>query len=70
MTKGTVTYVKPLKATLKSAVVPSVVRIQNHTYKVTAVASKAFRNNKRLTKVTIGKNVKTIGSSAFEGAKS
>ena len=69
VTKGTVTYVKPLKATLKSAVVPSVVRIQNHTYKVTAVASKAFRNNKRLTKVTIGKNVKTIGSSAFEGAK-
>ncbi|MEY8517325.1 leucine-rich repeat domain-containing protein [Lachnospiraceae bacterium 29-84] len=34
-------------------------------YKVTAVADHAFRNNKKLTRVTIGQNVKSIGSKVF-----
>ena len=34
-------------------------------YKVTAIGKAAFKNDKKLTKVTIGKNVKTIGAKAF-----
>ena len=37
------------------------------TYKVTSVEKKAFKNNKKIKKVTIGKNVSKIGSKAFYG---
>ena len=45
--------------------IPGTIKINGKTYKVTAVADKAFKNNKKLTKVTIGKNVKKIGNTAF-----
>ena len=34
-----------------------------------SIAKNAFKNNKFITKVTIGKNVKTIGANAFSGCK-
>ena len=34
-----------------------------------AIGNKAFKKNKKITKAIIGKNVKTIGNSAFEGCK-
>ena len=37
------------------------------TFKVTSVAAKAFVNNKKITKITIGTNVNKIGSQAFKG---
>lgn len=37
------------------------------TYKVTSIAAKAFKNNTRITSVTIGDYVKTIGNEAFSG---
>ena len=58
-----------MKKTNKSFTVPDKVTIQNRSYKVTAIDKNAFKNNRKLTTVTIGKNVKTIGASAFEGAK-
>lgn len=58
----------PVKKTYSSFSVPSKVKIGNDTYKVTAVAKNAFKKNTKLTKVTIGSNVKTIGSYAFYGA--
>jgi hypothetical protein len=39
------------------------------TYKVTSIANNAFKGNKKLTKVTIGKNVTKIGKNAFSGCK-
>ena len=39
------------------------------TYKVTAVGNNAFKGYKKLAKVTIGANVKTIGKKAFFGCK-
>lgn len=48
-----------------SITVPATVKIDNITYKVTAIASKAFKGNGRLKKVIIGKNVTSIGTSAF-----
>ena len=38
-----------------------------YTYKVTSVAKNAFKNCKKITKVTIGDNVTSVGESAFSG---
>lgn len=66
---GTVTYVKPVNKRKSKVSIPSTVKIEGITYKVTAIAKNAFKNNKKLTKITIGKNVSTIGKQAFYGCK-
>ena len=64
---GTVSYVKPQNKSAKTVSVPAKITVNGGVYTVTAVADKAFRNNKRVTKITVGNNIKTIGSSAFYG---
>ena len=54
---------------LKKVAIEDTVKIGAKKYKVTSVASKALYNNKKVTSVTIGSNVKTIGSNAFNGCK-
>lgn len=49
--------------------VPSAVTYNGMSFKVTAVNKKSFKNQSKLKSVTIGKNVKTIGSEAFSGCK-
>ncbi len=53
--------------TAKTITIPATVKYKGITCKVTAVASKALKNNKNVTKVKLGKNVKKIGSKAFYG---
>lgn len=62
----TVAYTKTTNTKAASISIPATVTIAGTTYKVTEVAASAFSGNKKLTKVTIGKNVKTIGKSAFK----
>ena len=69
MQNGTVEYVKNANKNAKSITIPDAVMYENVTYKVTGVAAKALKGNKKITKLTIGKNVKTIGASAFYGCK-
>jgi len=57
------------KKNVKKAVIPSIVNIKGKNYKVTAISKNAFKGNKKLQKVTIGKNVKNIGKNAFKGCK-
>ena len=38
-------------------------------YKVTSVGKNAFKNNKKLKSVQIGKNITSIGAKAFYGCK-
>lgn len=57
------------KKNIKKAVVPASVKINGKKYKVTVIAKNAFKDNKKLTKVTIGKNVQSIGKNAFKGCK-
>ncbi len=64
---GTVTVVAPTKKTGKTVSIPNTVKIKDHTFKVTAIGNKAFKNNKNLKQVVIGTNVTSIGTSAFEG---
>lgn len=63
--KKTVAF-KKTTSTEKLIVVPSTVKIEGKTYKVTQISAYAFKNNKTMTKVAIGKNVKIIGKAAFK----
>ena len=67
--KYTVEYVKPASKTVKTATVPNSIKAGGITYKVTSIAPNAFKNNKKLTKVTIGKQITAIGTKAFYGCK-
>ena len=49
--------------------IPATVKIKGKVYKVTKIASGAFRNNKELLSVKIGNNVTVIGKNAFSGCK-
>ena len=49
--------------------VPSTVMIGGKKYKVTEIKANAFKNNKQLKKITIGKNIEKIGKNAFSGCK-
>ena len=53
----------------KKLTIPSTVKVGGVTYKVTAVASQAFKGNKNLTNVTIGRGIMKIGNEAFSGCK-
>ena len=55
--------------TTKNVTVPAQIYAQGITYKVTSIGAKAFNNNKKLTKVTIGKNIVKINSNAFFNCK-
>ena len=66
---GTVALVKPRKATEKKFTIPGTVKIDGVTFKVTEISKNAFKNNKKLTQVIIGKHVTKIGANAFNGAK-
>ena len=65
----TISYVQSAKTKAASVTVPDKVTIGGVTYKVTAIAPKAFANNKKLKKVTISKNITSIGKNAFAGCK-
>ncbi len=64
----TVSYQKDKKVSTKKTVsVPATVKVNGETYKVTTVAKNAFANAKKLTSVTVGKNITKIGDTAFKG---
>ena len=53
----------------KTATVPTTVKVNGVNYQVTAIAPKAFANNKNLKKVVIPVSVRSIGKQAFSGCK-
>lgn len=65
----TVAYVGTGNKNVSNLKVPDVVNIDGITYKVTTIAPNALANNKKLTKVTVGKNVTAIGKNAFKNCK-
>ena len=64
---GTVEYIGTNSETASNIVIPSTITVDGITYKVTSIADNAFKNNKKLKKVTIGNNIITIGKKAFYG---
>ena len=61
----TASFVAPQNKTATNIVIPATVKVSGVTYKVTAIEKNAFKKNKNIKSVTIGKNVKTIGKEAF-----
>lgn len=55
------------KKSAKTVIIPATIKVSGKNYKVTSIAKDAFKNNKKLKKLTIGKNIKTIGKNAFRG---
>ena len=55
------------KSKAKKVTVNTVTGTDGVKYKVSSIGAKAMQNNKDLTNLTIGTNVKTIGASAFKG---
>ena len=53
--------------TKKTVSIPSTVKVDGVTYKVTEIGKNTFKNNKTVTKVSVGKNITTIGANAFNG---
>lgn len=49
--------------------IPATVKSGKQVYKVTTIADNAFKNNKKIKTVVVGKNVRTIGKKAFYGCK-
>ncbi|MCR5665355.1 MAG: S8 family serine peptidase [Eubacterium sp.] len=67
---GSSAVVSAAKKSIVNAVIPSKVTIGGKSYKVTKINSKVFAKHTKLKSVTIGANVKTIGSKAFFKATS
>ena len=63
----TVEYVNSTNKNVTGITIPTTVKLNGKVYKVTSIAKSAFKNNKKLTTVKIGKNVKTIEKQAFFG---
>ena len=64
--QGTAVAFVKTKSKSKTITIPATVKVGNTTYKVTSIAANALKGNKKLTKVTIGKNVTSIGKGAFQ----
>ena len=56
----------PKSMNAKKLTIPKTVSANGKIYKVTEIKASAFKGMKKLTAVTIGENVKTIGKSAFQ----
>lgn len=67
--KKTVEYKAPVNKNNKAITVPATITVSGDSYQVTSIAKNAFKNNKKLTKVTIGANIQNIRTSAFQGCK-
>lgn len=65
----TVEYVGSAKKTCTTVYIPATIKVGGKDYKVVSIKAGALKGNKDLIKVTIGKNVKTIGKKAFYGCK-
>ena len=63
--KHEVAYVGTENKTAKKIIIPASISINGITYKVTSIANGAFKNNKKVQSVVIGKNVTAIGDRAF-----
>lgn len=67
--KRTVSCIGATKKNQTTLGIPDTVKYDGKTWQVTAIADNAFKNQKKLKTLTIGKNVTKIGKNAFRGCK-
>ena len=61
------TVIGPASKTVTSVSIPASIKVNDQTFKVTAISKAAFKGMAALKSVTIGKNVKSVGKHAFYG---
>lgn len=66
----TVTFERLTDKKATRVTVPKTVTVDDVTYTVTAVSSKAFKGCSKLKVVTLGSNIESIGANAFKGCSS
>ena len=66
---GKVSVIGLKKKSLKKINIKASVKHAGLTYKITSIGANAFKNNKKITSVKIGKNVTKIGKKAFYNCK-
>ena len=63
-----VSYLRPLNITATKVAIPDTVKLSSgNKVKVVGISKNAFKGCKKLKKITIGKNVSSIGANAFNG---
>lgn len=66
----TVAYKQPINTKQRIVTIPSTITIEGRKYKVVSVAAGAFKENKTVTRVKMGGNIKDIGKYAFYSCNS
>lgn len=66
LSKKTVEVAGTTNPKLKKVKIGNTVKLGEENFKITSIQASAFKNNKNITSVSIGKNVAKIGDSAFE----
>ena len=69
ITDGQAEITIPKSKTAAKVTIPATIKANGKSVPVTAIAPNAFKGMKKLTTVTIGKNIKKIGKNAFNGCK-
>ncbi|MCI7061059.1 MAG: Ig-like domain-containing protein [Lachnospiraceae bacterium] len=67
---GKATYLHPVGKKVKKVTIKDTVIRKGKKFKVTQLGNKAFKDCKKLQKVTVGKNVSVIGKKAFANCRS
>ncbi|WP_026529209.1 leucine-rich repeat protein [Butyrivibrio sp. VCD2006] len=68
--KPAVNYIETYDINSKNVIIPDFVEKDGISYAVKEISAGAFKNNKKITSVKIGKNVTVIGNKSFLGCKS
>lgn len=62
-----ISFIKPIKTSYKSFIIPAKINLGESSYKVTAIEANAFKNNKKLKTLTINSTtITSIGKNAFK----
>lgn len=67
---GKAAYLRPVDKKVKKVTIRDTVTWKGKKFKVTQIGNKAFKDYKKLQKVTIGRNVSVIGKKTFANCKS
>ena len=62
-------YTVPASANTAKVTIPDTITVSGRKYDVTSIAANAFKGNKALKSLVIGKNIKKIGKNAFLNCK-
>ena len=69
-TGGKAAYLRPIDKKVKKVTIKNTVTFKGKKFKITQIGNKAFKDYKKLQKVTIGRKVSVIGKKTFANCRS